>query len=163
MKTTLYYFSTNTFLSYNISKLFYNSKFYVWCSTVFNPDKLSEYDIGKFTPPSSSPYKIYTGLKEEILGGDRHSAKIEQNRKGLLKGAGFALANNMINDEEFNVIKSMIEQADINSFRPLLYIIHADKVKGKIKMVPPNEKAHPLSEEYIIEDLKEDEFEIIEF
>ncbi|MBU3838053.1 MAG: hypothetical protein H9777_07020 [Candidatus Phocaeicola faecigallinarum] len=163
MKERLYLYSTNTYLAHKLSQMFYNDTHYVWCTPIFNSKNLGTYDIGKDTPPSSTPLNIYNTLKEDVEHKDKHSEKIKQNRAGLMKGATIYLENGLITDEEFRYIKTIIEQAEITDFRPLLYIISYDKVKDKITRVAPELKAHPLSEEYIIPDLHSDEFDILEF
>lgn len=163
MNNNLYYYSTNTSLSYLISKMFYDSTFYVWCSPVFDPQTLDTYNPFKRIPKSSSPYAIYLEYMKDIESGDSHSAKIELNKKGLKSGAAIALANGIINKEEHNKIEYIIDKAELNDFKPILYVIHAEKVCDRIKKVEVSKTANPLSTEYILEDLKIEEFEIIQF
>ena len=47
-------------------------------------------------------------------------------------------------------------------FKPLLYIIPFETVKDICERVPLAEKAHPLSQEFIIKELKGNMFDIIE-
>ena len=156
------YYSTNTYLSHFITKRFYNSKHFVWCSPVFDPTKLDEYDPYKRIPPSSSPCKIYNVFFEDVHGSDLHSSKIEGNKIGLKKGAGIHLGKGTISENEYARILTMIDSASINDFRPLLYLIPKDIVKHKVIEVPVEECANPLSVEYQIENLSSDEFEFIE-
>lgn len=146
-----------------ISKMFYNSTFYVWCSPVFDPQTLDTFNLLKRIPRSSSPYAIYQEYKKDVESGDSHSAKIELNKKGLRSGAAIALANGIIDKEEHNKIEYIIDKAELSDFKPILYIIHAEKVASRIKKVEVSRIANPLSTEYIIEDLKIDEFDIIQF
>ena len=163
MKDNLFYYSTNTYLSHHISKTFYNETFYVWCSPVFDPDKLDALDPRKKIPGSSSPAKIYRDLKSDVEKGDAHSAKIESNKLGLKKGVAEALIKGVIDTEDVARINEMIDVAYIADFCPLLYIIPAHLVRVRIKKISVKEMAHPLGEEYILSDLKSNEFEIIQF
>ncbi len=156
------YYSTNTYLSHLITKRFYSSKYFVWCSPVFDPTKLDEYSPYKKIPPSSSPCKIYNVFFEDVQGGDLHSSKIEGNKIGLKKGAGIHFAKGTISENEYASIIKMIDSADINDFRPLLYLIPKATVEHKVIQVSVEECANPLSVEYQIENLSSDEFELIE-
>ena len=157
----LLYYSTNTYLSFWLSKNFYK-KFFVWCSPVFDPSKLSEYHELKKIPPSSSPFYIYNLFHNDVSSGDLHSAKIQENKAGLIRGASLHLENKTISELEYARIMSIIEQALITEFRPLVYVIPKSKVKNRVKMVEVEKTANPLSIEYQIHDLKADEFDVIE-
>ena len=85
MKDNLIYYSTNTRLAYILCERFYFSRHFVWCAPVFDPEKLNDYDFRKRIPVSSSPYKIYKGLLEDVKSQDMHSSKIDQNKNGLKK------------------------------------------------------------------------------
>ncbi|MDD3507415.1 MAG: hypothetical protein PHY27_03185 [Parabacteroides sp.] len=158
----LFYYSTNTYLSYFISKTFYNGTFYVWCAPVFDPLSLDHLNPLCRIPPSSSPFKIYQDLKQEVNNRDLHSAKIEANRNGLKKGAINALANGLIDNDELTRINYIIDKADLTDFKPMLYLIPVSLVATRVEVVSVSERANPLSEEYKIVDLKEYEFEIIQ-
>lgn len=156
----LYLYSTNTLLSYRISKEFYKGRFYVWCAPVFETPK-DPMNIYSKIPGSSSPYEIYKEYKRDVETCDLHSAKIESNRNGLKRGALEALKKGWIDDVELDTINQMIDKADISMFRPMLYIIQRSMVEKELIKVPVSEKANPLSVEYKIEELTEDKFEVI--
>ena len=77
-------YSTNTWLSFKISEIYYLDKHYVWCTPFFDGDNTSKHVFA--LPPSSTPKDIGQRLQNEIKFGDRHSTKIESNRTGLIKG-----------------------------------------------------------------------------
>ena len=58
-------------------------------------------------------------------------------------------------------IKSIVKRANLQDFRPLLYIINYRRVADIIKQISVEERAHPLSIEYLIEDLPRKYFEIL--
>lgn len=163
MPDNLIYYSANSSLSHFISKTFYNSIFYVWCSPVFDPASLGSLDPRRRIPGSSSPHKIYKGFLKDVEENDLHSSLISQNRSGLKKGALEKYTKGDITDAELNIINTLVDEATISEFEPLLYLLPSDKVKVKLTKVSSSMAAHPLSEEYIIDNLEEKEFEIIKF
>lgn len=156
----LFLYSTNTELSYRLSRDFYNGRFFVWCSPVFEPpqDKLNKYNR---IPPSSSPFHIYMDLKKAVESQDLHSDKIKNNKTGLKKGALISFENGVIDEQELVKINYIIDNASIQDFKPILYIIDRKSVEEKLEIVPVHEMANPLSCEYRIAELKESEFETI--
>lgn len=152
-------YSTNTWLAYRISEFYYSNKHYVWCSPFFDGDDIPK---NEFTvPPSSTPKKIGEILADDILYSDRHSDKIKSNKKGLIKGAKIKLEAGLINKNEYEDILKIVDQAPFRDFRPLLYLIPYANVKNQIKKVDVSMRAHPLSEEYIIEELDRKSFDLI--
>jgi len=149
----LIFYSVNSYLAHFINACFYKEEHFVWCSPVFDPDSLDQYHKWKRIPVSSSPYYIYKMLCEEIETGDNHSDKIQKNKLGLLKGAAEKLAAGVIDQDDFARISKMIELANIHDFRPLIFLIPAEKVKGKLERIPVDKAANPLSIEYKICDL----------
>lgn len=158
---SLFLYSTNTKLANFLSKEYYGGKHYVWCSPVFDPSIFSPLDSYHKIPPSSSPLDIYRTFKKDVLGNDLHSAKIEANKSGLRKGAGFALEAGIIDDNELSIILHLIDCADLDFFNPILYIIPLSLVQKKLEEVPVDERANPFGQEYRITELIEGEFEVI--
>jgi hypothetical protein len=152
-------YSTNTWLAYNISRQFYRDLHYVWCSPVF------DHRCRPFThatpPPTSCPADMYFRLLAEVSRRDKHSAKIAENRLGIVKGAATRRAQNVITDSEVSEIAAIVEEASAEDFHPLLYVIPFDSVAAIVREVPVTERAHPLSEEFIITDLPGDAFDVI--
>jgi hypothetical protein len=159
MEEHLLLYSTNTWLSYAIAERFYKSVHWVWCSPFFRQDsKLSITSM----PPSAIPGEIYDRLYDDVASGDKHSAWIEKNRVGLLKGAFAKKKEGIITNRAEKEIISMIHVADIQSFRPLLYIIPFSKVARSVKEVPVEQRAHPMSIEYRIKKLPRFAFHALE-
>ncbi len=157
----LVYYSTNTYLSFWLCKRFYKN-YFVWCSPVFNPKTLAEYNEYSKIPPSSSPFNIYNTLHTDVSSGDLHSDKIKGNKSGLMKGASIQLSNGIITEQDYLRIVKIIESALLKDFRPLVYVIPRSKVDAKIVSVDVEDSANPLSIEYQIHDLKSSEFDVIE-
>lgn len=146
-------------MAYRISEFYYSNKHFVWCSPFFDGDEIPKHDFT--VPPSSTPKKIGQILADDILYSDRHSDKIGSNKKGLIKGAQIKLELGVINKNEYDDIIKIVNEAQIRDFRPLLYLIPFVNVKHQIKKVDVSDRAHPLSEEYIIEELDRKSFDLI--
>jgi hypothetical protein len=154
-------YSANSWLAYRIAEQYYSREHHVWCSPFFNSSTIPEIDF--VTPPTSNPCKIYCNLQDEVRKGDRHSAKIEGNKIGILRGATLKRQAGLISEEHERDIAAIVSKAETIDFRPLLYIIPFAVASDMLKEVPINERAHPLSVEYIIESLPRKNFDIIHF
>lgn len=60
-------------------------------------------------------------------------------------------------------IAAIVDCSETADFRPLLYVIPYRAVSKQVKQVPVAERAHPLSEEYMIECLPRRYFDMIDF
>lgn len=154
-------YSTNTWLAHKVSREYYDDFHFVWCSPYFSARSVSGYDYTN--PPSSSPGEIYDRLFADVAAGDRHSAKIEANRYGIIEGAKKKAAQGRITRKQLREICEIVKNAETLRFLPLLYIIPFSSVVNVIKDAPINARANPLSKEYIIERLPRTRFDIIEF
>ena len=154
VKQTPILYSIGTHLAYKIAKRYYGNVHYVWCTTEFNSPK---------QPPTSNPSNICKRYLEQITTGDRHTREIENNITGILKGAREKLDSGIINEKEYNEIRSIVSVAEYEAFFPMLYIIRSNDVKNKCKEVSIENKASDNAIEYKIEDLRENEFDAIFF
>jgi hypothetical protein len=118
--------------------------------------------VDNAVPPSSDPFEIYRMLHFDVIKSDAHSPKIRDNRAGLLAGAAIRKANGEINDSTEKEIAAVINLASVRDFRPLLYVIPYYKISKIVHEVPVDKQAHPLSEEYIISDLRVDSFDVLQ-
>lgn len=155
-------YSTNTWLAFIVAETYYNGVHYVWCTPHFG-DPHSQASRGRedVLPPSSNPYEIYRRLDEEVSSGDRHSAKVQANKAGILRGADSKRKAGVITAQQQRDIASMVEGADLSYFSPLLYPILYERVSALLREVPISEKAHPFYKEYIIEELPRKHFDPI--
>lgn len=160
MADPLILYSTNTWLAYVIGERFYGGEHYVWCTPDFDARALARID--QTAPPSSSPAEIYRDLFEDVRRGDQHSSKIKDNKAGILRGVADKRAAGVISDEEQRDIVSTLDRAGGRDFRPLLYVIPFDRVSGIIQSAPVELRAHPLSQEYVIERLPRRDFDVLE-
>jgi hypothetical protein len=160
MSMPLVLYSVNTWIAYMIAERYYNHEHYVWCTPYFDPRRAGRESA---VPPTSSPLEIYLGLEGETSRRDRHSKKIEENRAGILRGANAKNQDGLIDAKQEREIVSIVNLAQNGDFRPLLYVIPYSAVRGRVREPPPEDKAHPLSAEYIIDCLPRACFDVIEF
>lgn len=109
-------YSTNTWLAYAISERFYRGIHYVWCSPHAGPSSVPSHDAT--VPPSSSPLEIYRLLSQEVVRGDRHSALIQQNRAGILRGAQSRRQQGVIGEPHEGEIRAVVSLAETRDFKP---------------------------------------------
>ena len=79
-----------------------------------------------------------------------------------MRGASIKRSLGAISSEQEEEIKSIVENSEIRDFRPLLYIIPYDRVTHLLRNVPIVDRAHPLSVEFVIEELPRNLFDVIE-
>jgi hypothetical protein len=133
----------------------------VWCTPYFDTE--NAFDLGAKVPPSSCPRDLFVSLAEDVARDDRHSLKIRTIKDGILRGAEFKLRSGVITAPQFEEIKYMLQAAQTSDFVPLLYVIPFDGVRNLARSVPVGARAHPLSNEILIEALPRSCFGIIRF
>ena len=163
MPQDLILYSTNSFLAFRIAEEFYGDVHYVWCSPHFGFPQGRSLNPGFTNPPSASPREISERLYEDVLRGDKHSVKVLANRTGIQNGATQKAAAGKITHARKREIFSIAKQADLQFFKPLLYVIPFSLVTSLIEPVSVSKRANPLSREYIIRDLPRDCFDVIEY
>ena len=155
-------FSANPYLKYFIQKAYRSDVHYVWCGEAFDSRTLARYEPGKLVPPSSNPADIYRRLLDDCARSDGHSGLITGWRASFTALALEWHANAEITSDIRDEILVLAKSSDYSLWRPLLYVIPRDRVASRLKRVPIERRAG-LGEEYIIEDLKSSEFDILEF
>jgi hypothetical protein len=158
MKTPLILYSASTWLAYSIAERFYGVH-YAWCTAFYDGITAPRhFNI----PPTSSPAEIYRNLEEETRRGDLHSDTLKRNAAGILRGAKAKLRVGEITAAQHREIKDVVAKAKIPDFRPVLYVIPFDRLGRKVPEVPVSLRAHPLSLEYRVEDLRSGCFDVLE-
>ena len=153
-------YSVNAFLAWAINERYYDGRHYIWCGEVFDARALGPYSS---TPPSSTPRDIYADLLKAAQGGDRGSQKVAAVKVGIINGARTKLSGGEISQEVFEEINLVVDQSELMDCRPLLYVILRDRVEDRLKDVEVSQRAHPLSVEYIAENVHSSEFDVLEF
>jgi hypothetical protein len=153
-------YSTSTFLAYHIARRYYRDVHYAWCSPIFDVRSVNR--LGPAVPPTSSPCEIYWNLHEESGRGDRHSARIADNRAGIIRGAQYKRKSDVIDEDTESDIIQATGMAEARDFRPVLFVIPYQAVKRRIEKVPVSSRANPLSQECLIPLLPGKLFDVIE-
>lgn len=148
-------FSAGTNFAKDIDDRYYGGVHYVWCSNHFNDST---------QPITSRPYNICKRFLEQIITTDRHAFEIDSNIKGVLRGAHTKLRNGVITPKQHEEICQLTALADYSKFFPVLYVIDRNKIEdSRCKEVNMEDRASDKSVEYIISDLKDGEYDIIDF
>lgn len=157
----LFLYSANCWLSFVIGEKYYGGTHYVWCSDQFD-NSTGGSAVQKVSPPTSNPRDILRILAQEVINRDRHSPKIASLKQGLLRGLRIRQDAGEVGERDASEIQYLIEQADIEEFGPLLYIISEAKVRRRLVRVPIEERANPMSNEFKIERLRTKEFDVLD-
>ena len=92
------------------------------------------------------------------------ASRIPRGEKlGIINGARAKLSKGEISQEVFDEINLVVDQSELRDCRPLLYVIPRERIEDKLSHVEVGQRAHPLSVEYIVENLHSSEFDLIEF
>ena len=153
--------STNSWLKFYIQMKFRRNKHYVWCSPLFDAGSAGKYTIGSGQPPSSDPATIYRQLHTAVSKQDEHDQKISSQKVTLKALATEWLNTDEISQDEHDEILAILDRASIRDWRPLLFVIPYSNVCGKVDSVPRNLRAS-IEPEYIIHELEQGEFDVIE-
>jgi hypothetical protein len=153
-------YSTNTYLKYVIQRD-YRGEHHVWCSPSFEAAKLGRYAAGAGTPASSDPASIYRNLNRAVRESDEHDSKIASQKTVMLALAVEWFNDGTITYDEREEITALVGRARFPEWRPLLFVTPYPLVAGRTELVPLHRRAG-LEREYIIPDLREGEFDIIE-
>ena len=150
-------YSAVTKLAYFLAETYYDRKHFVWCAPARVRDKFIPGN-----PPSADPIVIYRSLANDVRLIDGHSAKIADNRKGLIRGAYAKERDGAIDAPTREHIEAMITIATVADFRPLLLVMPYERVKGLLKYPVAASVASAMSREYVIEALPHDCFDVLE-
>jgi hypothetical protein len=137
-------------LAFDINEEYYCQEHYVWCNPYYDSSSLP---ANTPLPPSSTPADIYQALYREVRGADQHNEKIERNRNGLRNGVTAKEKAGVIDASQKQKILGLIDNAPLKLFEPVLYVMPFALVSRLAKTVPANDRANPLHDEYIIENL----------
>jgi hypothetical protein len=160
MASHLILYSTSTRVACMINRRYYGDEHYVWCSPYFKTENVPRFAAS--APPTAMPGTIYERLLQDVKAGDKHSPSVDQNRLGIRRGADAKMSSGVISSAQRDEILEIIEADDIQQFKPLIYVIPYDRVVGMVAGIPVSKRAHPLSDEYLIERLPGRLFDIIE-
>lgn len=149
-------------MKYLINEKYRGNIHYVWCSESFDSKTLGSYVSGSLVAPTSNPKDIFLDLKRAVDATDKHNAKINEQISALSARAVKWEANAEISTlDKDDIIYMVNESAYFKHWRPLLYVIPRAPVEARLQAVPAALCAS-LGKEYILSDLRRDEFDLIE-
>jgi hypothetical protein len=148
-------------MKYRIQTMFRGRRHYIWCSPNFEAAALPRYAIGAGLPPSSDPATIYRQLHHAVRTKDQGDNKIIDQKKVLKALALKWFKDNQISADDRDEIIAMVSKSDFLDWKPLLYVIPYGAVAGRAQLVPRGKRASH-EPEYILVDLADTEFQIIE-
>jgi hypothetical protein len=150
-------YSTITSLAYWIAQKYYTERHYVWCAPARHADRFAPTN-----PPSSDPIKLSWVYHNDVVQGDAHSAAIERNRIGIIRGAEARHRQDVIDGRTRRLIEATSRHAHLIDFKPLLLVIPFAGVNRIVRPASLRVRARAAAEEYIIEDLPRSCFDVIE-
>lgn len=159
MKEPLLLYSTNTWLAYAIAERYYGGVHFAWCSPVYDGTRAASHIN---IPPSSSPAELYRALRSDVQRGDRHSPLIKRNREGIIKGAEAKRDSGVITRARRDEIETIVKNSHPGEFRPVLFVMPFETVRGRLVEPSVRERAHPMSIEYRVESLPREWFDMLE-
>lgn len=157
MSKPLVLYSATTKLAYWIAQKYYGETHYVWCAPKRDTDR-----FGFTNPPSSEPVSIYWTYKRDVDSGDGHSAIVEGNRRGIIRGATIKEQSGVIDQSTRELIEQMVKSAGLGDFSPLLLVIPYSAVESSVRPADIPNRARATSDEYIIESLPRNCFDVLE-
>jgi hypothetical protein len=160
--TTPFLYSAGRLVKFHLCSQYLSDEHYVWCSDCFDARHHYLHSGPIDTPASSHPAEIFERLRAatDSRQPDWHDPSIASwklNRKSL---AAQWKANAHIDHRAEQGIIFLLDRAEIVQWRPLIYIIHREKVAPRLIPLDLSRRAS-LEMEYIIEDLRPDEFDVI--
>jgi phenylpropionate dioxygenase-like ring-hydroxylating dioxygenase large terminal subunit len=102
-------------------------------------------------------------LKKAVENGDAHNYKINEQKASLVRLAKlWEKRGEITKSDKEDIIWLATKSPNMLRWRPLIYLIpRSFSIDGRMRPVPAA-KCAGLGREYIIQDLKESEFDIIE-
>ncbi len=122
---------------------------------------MPRYAIGSGQPASSDPATIYRQLYNAVKTVDRGDVKIASQKKVLKALATKWHSDGILSADQRDEILAMVSGSEIVDWRPLIFVIPYDPVAKRVRSVGRKNRASH-DPEYIVPDLFEDEFYIIE-
>lgn len=133
----------------------------VWCSPVFEAASAGRYQPGGTAAASSDPASIYRALHKDVTTKDKHSDAIKRQKDSLTALALQFKADGKLDDTRAAEIVALLDKAEVADWRPLLYVIPYTTVENRLIRVPASQWA-AMEPEFIVPDLTESEFHVIE-
>ena len=141
----LYGYFCQTWLAREVNEFLHAEHYYCWFAAHFNAIANGD---------SANPLWLYLTLERAVEQGDTNNAKVKDVRTNLLFAAVRELQKAGRNKDISAAITSIAE-APIRMFTPQVWRLKTDALAGRYK------RGDQYPDEYKIEDLKTEEFDVI--
>lgn len=140
-------------LAWLLCHYFYNREHYVWVAERFYPYRLPN-------PRSSNPHRIYEDLYEPWMDADNFDKYISQTRLSLRNGVEAKEKSGVIMPADATRLKKICDKVEVTFFCPIVLRLDIDQIDGARRKTAGS-GASVGSHEYLIPDLRENEFDIL--
>ncbi len=154
-------YSTNPFIKLIVQEKYRKDLHYIWCSESFDSNKQGSYSVASLVAASSNPASIYKELNLGCKKGEKHCDKITKIRASLKALAIDWFNKGEISFDDKEELILLADETDPVYWRPVVYVIPRHLVEARLEAVNLSLRAS-FGNEFIIKDLKRNEFDIIE-
>lgn len=147
-----HYYTTKSALDWIIAHHFYGQSHYAWLANCFYP-------YGQRNPKSSNPLLIYQDLYQPWQDADEFDKFISASRVNLVKGVVAKEKEGVISTAFGAALRDICNKISTLFFYPLVFRVDLDRISSERREVANS--GIRGSSEYLVRDLKEDEFEIL--
>jgi hypothetical protein len=146
-----YYYGTVPALAWILNHYFYGRLHYSWLAADFCPLRTN--------PKSSNPYMIYGDLFWPWSRLDQHDKYVLQTRRSLVKGVVTRLPGGISDARLIRRLRRICNRGVLEWFYPVVYRVEIDRIDPVRRLSAGSATAG--SDEYLVADLAEDEFELL--
>lgn len=150
MKT--HFYSTQPFIAWVINHYFYGKTHYTFVAPF--------YPYRQLNPKSSNPYLIYSDLLMPWKDNDIYDKTVAQFRINIRKGVMIKETLSHIDPSLANELRELCDKISLKFFYPIVYRVDIDSIAEKVTKTA---SAFTGSNEYLIQQLFENEFDILFF
>jgi len=141
-------FSCQTHLAVLVNEFLHPGRFYCWYATELNAFANGD---------SSNPVSLYLTIDRAVkapMGGDANNPKIKDIRTNLMRALERELKGRLSNSALRQTIK-VIATADVQYFRPQVWKLKLSRIDSS------RVERGKFSDEYLVRDLADSEFDVI--
>lgn len=154
-------YSVNPLMKMLVQERFFGDLHYVWCSESCDSGSADRYTVASLVPPSSNPRDIYGSLRSAVERLDTHNDMIVRVRAFYAAFSSERVKDGKMTDGDRDELVYMITHSELRLWRPVLYVIPRASVDARLQSVAASKRAGH-GPEYIIEDLRREEFDRVE-
>jgi hypothetical protein len=156
-------YSCNPFVAFDICMKYRGEIFYAWCSEHLDAMIAPGISSAHFIPNNSRPLWIYNYVRDAAHAEDQGNAKIRNYRKTFRSLARDWFARGEITQAQRDEIIESVKPGSWRIWRPVIYVIPRAPIESTSRrlILAPRPSRAAYGEEYIISDLRRDEFDVV--